>query len=410
MKILYVSPDYYFTLNNSKLVKKLFPYLSQNDDLSVLVTVPDETRIESLDYEDNCTYHVYSEHSDFLDKKNSNSFSYIIRKRLSNTRLTKRIQSFHYFRMISRLDAVNRYDLLLTSLHPQRGVLAVSLLPTRAKKVLYLMDPPKWFYSSNSDKSLRVLRSKILFNYFLNRNDVIMTTPFIHKALNEFGYSKYDKKIIEVGFPMLNKNSLIPTNNDINMNPEKINLLFCGWLYSAIRSPKYFLDIISRLDERFCVYFMGQECDKLHERFDIQTKAQIVTLPQQSYQTALNAIHDADILINIGNSIPVHMPSKTLEYINTGKPIVNFHKMPDCTTLYYTNRYPLCLNLPEYDPDVDGAADAFVKFCTENKGRTINTSGLAEEFRDCTPEYILLNKYYNLSENNHVSEYSHPCI
>ena len=74
----------------------------------------------------------------------------------------------------------------------------------------------------------------------------------------------------------------------------------------------------------------------------------------------------SDVLINIGNSVPVHMPSKTLEYINTGKPIVNFYKFKDCPTLYYTNRYPICQNVFEGDE------------CTEN---TIKSLMLLEHGR-----------------------------
>ena len=133
---------------------------------------------------------------------------------------------------------------------------------------------------------------------------------------------------------------------------------------------------------------MGRECEKLTERFDFQTKAELITLPQQPYETALQAMADADIMINIGNSVPVHMPSKTLEYINTGKPFVNFYKMDACPTLYYTKRYPLCLNLSENDPDIESAAARFVEFCVENKGKTVDRAYIESEYADCTPEYI----------------------
>ena len=76
---------------------------------------------------------------------------------------------------------------------------------------------------------------------------------------------------------------------------------------------------------------------------------------------------DADVLINIGNSVPVHMPSKTLEYINTGKPMVNFYKFADCPTLYYTKRYPLCLNL--YEKEFDPARDT-ARYYNRSKGCT----------------------------------------
>ena len=93
-------------------------------------------------------------------------------------------------------------------------------------------------------------------------------------------------------------------------------------------------------------------------------------------------------MINIGNSVPVHMPSKTLEYINTGKPFVNFYKMDDCPTLYYTKRYPLCLNLSEKDPDLDAAAARFTEFCVQNKGKTVDRAFIEQEYADCTPKYI----------------------
>ena len=168
----------------------------------------------------------------------------------------------------------------------------------------------------------------------------------------------------------------------------KIHLLFCGWLYSDIRSPRYFLDIVSRLDERFEVTFMGRECDLLQERFPIETKAKLITLPNQPYDIALQAMADADVLINIGNSVPVHMPSKTLEYINTGKPMVNFYKFADCPTLYYTKRYPLALNLFEGEKDIDAAAARFVRFCEENIGKTVDHDWIETEYADCTPRYI----------------------
>ena len=123
-------------------------------------------------------------------------------------------------------------------------------------------------------------------------------------------------------------------------------------------------------------------------------------MPQQPYEAALQAMADADILINIGNSVPVHMPSKTLEYINTGKPVVNLYKMQDCPTLYYTNRYPLCLNLSEQDPDLDAAADRFMRFCLENKGKTVDRAYIESEYADCTPEYIA-GKILEALEKNH---------
>ena len=270
------------------------------------------------------------------------------------------------------------YDAIISTMEPFPMADCAARLKI-VKRILYLMDPP----ANISEGRSTPYRDRRL-GRILAANDVILTTPFIRQALNEHGFGKYDTRIISVGFPLIEGHDFLSERQE----DGRIHLLFTGWLYSNIRSPKYFLDILSRLDERFCVTFMGRECEKLTKRFDVQTRAELITLPQQPYEKALQAMADADILINIGNSVPVHMPSKTLEYINTGKPMVNFYKMDDCPTLYYTKRYPLCLNLSEQDPDIDAAARRFIDFCNASKGKTVDRAYIEAEYADCTPEYI----------------------
>ena len=246
------------------------------------------------------------------------------------------------------------------------------------KKALYIMDPP----ACVSNGAETVYRNRSLPSALKNQTALI-TTPFILEALKKHKLP-LPGTIETVGFPMIAENHA----GGKKRNDCKIHLLFCGWLYSDIRSPQYFLNIVSRLDNRFEVTFMGKECELLQERFPIETKATLITLPNQPYDVALQAMADADVLINIGNSVPVHMPSKTLEYINTGKPMVNFYKFTNCPTLYYTKRYPLALNLFEEETDLDAATARFVRFCEENIGKTADHDWIEAEFADCTPQYI----------------------
>jgi len=273
----------------------------------------------------------------------------------------------------------NPPDAVVSTIEPFYAADAVSRTKGM-KRILYLMDPPAELSNGHSTK-YRIRRLKKI----LATQDAILTTPFIRDALISHGYVNSSKKLFIVGFPLIEQQAVVP--NAVS-DRQQIHLLFCGWLYADIRSPRYFLDILSRLDERFVVTFMGRECENLTERFEIHTKARLITLPQQPYDAAQQAMADADIMINIGNSVPVHMPSKTLEYINTGKPFVNFYKMEDCPTLYYTKRYPLCLNLSEQDPDIDAATERFTAFCLESKGKTVDRTDIEREYADCTPRYI----------------------
>lgn len=268
------------------------------------------------------------------------------------------------------------FDAVLSSSEPYPMAVAASKLHG-VKKVLYLMDPPTCISAGHET----AYRNRILPS-MLKKQTALVTTPFIREALEGQDYV-LPKSTVSVGFPMITSGD----RKGKRREEGRIRLLFCGWLYSGIRSPEYFLNIVSRLDERFEVTFMGRECELLWERFPIETKATLITLPNQPYDVALQAMADADILINIGNSVPVHMPSKTLEYINTGKPMVNFYKLAECPTLFYTKRYPLALNLYEGDGNVEAAAARFVRFCEENIGKTLDHVFLENNYRECTPKY-----------------------
>lgn len=360
--------------NNANLLSKLIPHLRQKHIVHLLAPAP--TRHGSLpDTVFGVPVHWAA------DDRHS------FRRRLVYPAVSKLTDPHGYsdaIQVMLLLDAAKKlrreypFDAAISTIEPFPAGCSCAKLPN-CKKILYLMDPPACTYD---DSAMTPYRRRML-KQVLAKHDCILTTPFIRAALREQGYGQFDNQVIPVGFPMLEAHPRPP-----HADTSKIDLLFCGWLCSGIRSPRYFLDIVERLDERFRVTFMGKECELLTQRFDIQTKAEIKTLPQQPYEVALQAMADADILINIGNSVGVHMPSKTLEYINTGKPMVNFYKLPGCPTLYYTQRYPLCLNLYEGDADLNKAAEQFVRFCEQTRGQTVDRTHMEREFADCTPEYI----------------------
>lgn len=371
--------------NNANLISKLITFLTKEHEVHVFAPAFGKTELPE-------TFFGVPVHWATDSKKDfrRNCLYPAISKLVDNGGYSDALQEMILLRELENVRKSYDFDAVISTSEPFTSAITSTQLDN-VKKILYIMDPPACT-TGNRGTPFRNRKLKAI----LAKQDLILTTPFIRKALSDCGYGEYDGKINSVGFPMVEEHNR--GENCVVAESSKINLLFCGWMYSDIRSPKYFLDIVSRLDERFCVYFMGKECDKLCERFEFETKAKVVTLPQQPYQTAINAMFDADILINIGNSVPVHMPSKTLEYINTGKPMVNFYKFEGCPTKYYTDRYPLCLNLFEGDEDIDSAAKEFIDFCIGNKGRTVNREFIENEYVDCTPQYIAQQILYRLGD------------
>lgn len=363
--------------NNANLFSKLFPFLFTKEDSVCILSETDFSEKNMQLPSEYCGFPI----NWAVRKKDSLKTKIIfpaIASILDRNVCSDAIQVLHAKDTAAVLRERFQFEIVFSTMEPFYAPLTASRLHN-VYRVLYIMDPPISFVRDVVTPYRTRNMRRILSNH-----DVIVTTPFIRQALIDYSYGEFDSKIISVGFPMITPHNV--TSHQVG--DGKIRLLFCGWLYSDIRSPKYFLNIVSRLDERFEVTFMGKECEKLQERFSTETNASIITLPNQPYDVALQAMADADVLINIGNNVPVHMPSKTLEYINTGKPMVNFYKITDCPTLYYTKRYPLALNLFEEEKDIDAATAQFVQFCEENIGKTLNHDWIEAEYVDCTPQYI----------------------
>ena len=363
--LLLTGPLYPQRSNNANLLLKLLPHLAKDHTVRLAAPAGDGEMPDAID---SIPVHWLREKRDLYRR----TVIPALGKLTDRGGHSDMVQALVLRRALKALRKEYPFDAVLCSMEPFPSALAVHGLKDVCR-LLYLMDPP----AAALDTPATALRQRMLPR-LLAQQQLVLTTPFIRAALED---RDIQANYREVGFPMLEDHPFVPTPGDIPMPGDKINLLFCGWLYSDIRSPKFFLDLARELDERFRIVFMGRECELLRQRFDFDTRAEVVTLPNQPYQVALNAMANADILINIGNSVPVHMPSKTLEYINARKPLVNFHKLPDCPTLHYTKRYPLCLNIYEGSaPDPEG----FIRFCLENRGKTAPKP----EIPDCTPEYI----------------------
>ncbi len=269
------------------------------------------------------------------------------------------------------------FDAIVFTMQPYVAMLTAAKL-TKWPSIAYLMDP----FDCLLDGRQGCIPKE------LYQLDCVLTTPFIREALLKKGAVSMEKKIVSVSFPHLKEEPEQDVPEDIPMEPDKINLLFCGALYPEIRSPEVLFRVIENLDDRFRVHFMGRGCKELFDKRILSTAAEIRTYSPLPYQAAVNAMHRADVLINIGNNMHVHMPSKTLDYINTGKPIVNFHKFKDCPTLYYTRRYPLCMNILETEFVLPDTVNEFIHFCLENRHNQVPREIIENNYHDCKPESI----------------------
>lgn len=283
--------------------------------------------------------------------------------------------------------SIKRKDVVVTNVNHFYVAITAAVKKPRANKILFLMDPVNISHNCMIGEKRISNRDRIPFDHY----DYIFTTPATAKAMLEQDYKVYKNKIVVSEFPLLEKHVCSDTNVDVAYNPNMINLLYCGTIYEdcTVRDPSHLLRMIDHLDEHFAIWFVGTGCKELGDSINLNTKAELHFLNPQSHETVIGLMENADVLINIANNIPVYTPSKLIEYISTGKPILNFYQQDNDPTLPYIDKYPLSKNVRKtsFDKD-DHTANGIIQFCKENKGKTIDFETISRLFETCTPEYV----------------------
>lgn len=165
---------------------------------------------------------------------------------------------------------------------------------------------------------------------------------------------------------------------------KDINCVYAGSFYRDIRNPECMLDLFSHLNEpRIKLHLFSRGCEELVRKY-ADGASSIIVHEQVSTSEMAQVYQDADILVNIGNATPEFMPSKTFEYIATGKPIINFY-YEKCVNEVLA-RYPLCLQLQ--NASVDGRTQILREFALKNGRKRVEESEIRKLYYNNSSDYV----------------------
>ena len=221
-----------------------------------------------------------------------------------------------------------------------------------------------------------------------NADANIVTNELYSMLINTFNQHK-EKTI---AFPYL-ITSILHANSSAFVSRTIINCVYAGSLYSDIRNPKVMVSIFESVgpnihltlyadgDLKIREFLKGIHSDRVEVRGLVDRK---------EYERIIT--EEADILINIGNTTTLQSPSKLLELVSTGRPIVNFYSHKDFG-YEVIERYPLGLNVPNegFSKEQVSVLD---EFCTNNNGKILEF----ETIKNLYPNHIKENHMKILNE------------
>jgi len=162
----------------------------------------------------------------------------------------------------------------------------------------------------------------------------------------------------------------LPAEARASAGGDRLRMTYCGRLYRNIRNPQYLLELLRCLVEarltskRLELHLFGGhgDCGDLIDAHRSLIGKHLFLHGQVDRRVVATAMADTDVLVNIGNSTSHQVPSKIIEYIAQGKPILNLvSHAADCTLELLTS-HPAVLTLRTTTDSVAQSASHAAKF------------------------------------------------
>lgn len=250
-----------------------------------------------------------------------------------------------YVRKIKTINQQNKIDVLISVTFPYYthvAALKFNKEVPNIKWVTYSTDPLAYSEANPIEKSKLTRAKHIEKEVYSHCDKCIVTEELLPNLINNYGIPR--EKIIVL--PYLLKDMPI---NAPEICSDKPIVVYAGYVFIRVRPPQKMLSVFSLLPNlELRLYISGdRHCRRiLSKEYPKNIKKSGLVSRKEYY----NLLGSADVLILLSNDATLQAPSKLMELISTGKPIINFYYHQDAG-FSLIEKYPLGLNVSNYEDD-----------------------------------------------------------
>ncbi len=293
----------------------------------------------------------------------------------------------NYYNILSQLKNTKKIDTVIAMYFPAESLKAAVKFKKKnpnVKLLNYELDSvgdgvaakSKMFSFTNR------IYEKWLKKAYADVDSVIIMHSHINYWMNTFG-KMYSDKLRITDLPVLYAKTQFSSTRS-----ECISMVYAGVIQKKFRSPSYLLEVLyeisKTLDFKFDFFSKGDCENEIAEAAKkIKGISQSGYIPQDELQ---KVISNSDFLISIGNSVSRSVPSKIIDYISHGKPIIHFSSQKDDVCNEYFDKYPLALIVDETQP-VTYSCTEIIEFINKNRGKTVDKEEIKKIFFMNDPAY-----------------------
>lgn len=292
----------------------------------------------------------------------------------------------HYSRQIERIIKEQGIKNVVSIASPTDVHICADMVMEKCRNV-------KWFpvcfdphaYNMSYSEKMReafVAEEKILYE---KATAILM----LKQAENDYENNTLNRKIVYFDLPIMRGASCPPVVD----SDKPAVLTYIGNFYKGIRNPDRMLQLLSKIKIDVVIELIGSfsgwgdELESYISRWESAFGKKLKVLGRKSREEIKDYIARSDIMLNLGNTTHNQCPSKVLDYISIGKPIIHFKQVNDCSSMSYLKKYPLIFVAETYgaDDDIVCRLEDFIK---TSKGKTVSPNMIESLYEQNTIPYI----------------------
>ena len=227
----------------------------------------------------------------------------------------------------------NHFDIIISVSLPFTSHLCAYILKKRISAEWYMDIGDPFTLKINSPENNKIIYS--YFNKFFERKFYQNASKiiFTHNEVAELHKKKFkiDQSKIVIGYPiaLLNKD-VIKNSLSFNYENTPLKIGYFGAFTKSVREPNnYLINIANSLGDNIKhEWYINEESKKYFSSIkDISFHQFLDILPRElALKVMVDKIH---ILLSIGNFNKYQMPSKVVEYLSLGKPVLHYAEIVD---------------------------------------------------------------------------------